>query len=489
MYGRRRYHRSRRRREELKDYLQKILLGLSVLSIIVACAAVAVKTRKATQTVEAETTLMQASAVEMKKETVRESDKMPGVKYPSEDSGVLEAETERRNGGIGSEEYGNEAQGSVIMIDPGHGGVDGGCVFEDIVEKDINRMIAARVVVKLREKGYEAELAREGDEYIDKAERVEKANRQNALLYVSIHQNSCEDDSVGGIETWYDGNDTSRDSGRLARLIQQETVRLTGAVSRELVSESDLCVTGKSAMPACLIETGFLSNREEREKLITEEYRDQLAEGIAGGIDLYLNPKTMYLTFDDGPSEENTDRILDVLKERNVKATFFVIGEYVRKYPETARRIVEEGHTIGIHCDVHDYKELYKSVDSYLADFQKAYDTVYEVTGVEAKLFRFPGGSVNAFNKRVSGQIIAAMEERGFVYFDWNASLEDATGKENPPEKLIINAVDTSLRRKKVVLLAHDRVTNTALALPDLLDAFPEYRMEPLTTATEPVRF
>lgn len=199
--------------------------------------------------------------------------------------------------------------------------------------------------------------------------------------------------------------------------------------------------------------------------------------------------KVMYLTFDDGPSAESTEQILDILKERNIKATFFVIGENVRKHPETARRIVEEGHTIGIHCDVHDYEMLYESVDSYVADFEKAYDTVLSVTGVEAKIFRFPGGSVNAYNKDVCCDIIAEMEARGFVYFDWNASVEDATGGKPTPEELVQNAVDTSLGRKRVILLAHDRVENTALALDALIDAFPEYQMEPLTAETAPVQF
>lgn len=197
----------------------------------------------------------------------------------------------------------------------------------------------------------------------------------------------------------------------------------------------------------------------------------------------------LYLTFDDGPSKENTDAVLDVLKARNVKATFFVIGEYVRKYPETAKRIAEEGHTIGIHCDVHDYDVLYESVDSYVADFQKAYDTVYEVTGVEAKLFRFPGGSVNAYNKKVCDDIIEEMTRRGFVYFDWNASLQDAAGKEVKPAQLVQNAKETALNRKTVVLLAHDRVKNTALCLNDLLDAFSEYQFRTLKPYTKPVQF
>ncbi len=272
MYRRRGYRRSRRRREELRAYMQRILTGVMVICIIIVCVTVAARTRKATQRVEAETALMQAQAVIVKTETVKET-----VKQLQEDVAYA---------GVNMEE---ERQDSVIIIDPGHGGVDGGCVFDNIVEKDINRLIAAQVVARLREMGYQAELARQGDEFVNVLERVETANRKDALLYVSIHQNSCEDRSVRGIETWYDGSDTAKDSGRLAQLIQQETVRETDAVSRELVSESDLCVTSKSSMPACLIETGFLSNREEREKLVTKEYRDKLADGIAGGIHMYLN--------------------------------------------------------------------------------------------------------------------------------------------------------------------------------------------------------
>ena len=199
--------------------------------------------------------------------------------------------------------------------------------------------------------------------------------------------------------------------------------------------------------------------------------------------------KVLYLTFDDGPSAENTDKVLDVLKEKNVKATFFVIGEYVRKNPETAKRIAKEGHAIGIHCDVHDYSLLYRSVDSYIEDFEKASETVYQVTGVRTRLFRFPGGSVNAYNKGVREDIIAEMEKRGYIYFDWNASLEDASGGEKTPEELVRNAVDTALGRKKVVLLAHDRVEATALALEALIEAFPDYRMEVLTVDVEPVQF
>lgn len=472
--GTRRYYRSRRRREKAKEFVQTVLLVLAIIGIIIVCVTMALQTTKASLVAAAEAVAPEAPVAVDERNAIDVSQAVHAGRtfVTTTAANAAKAEADR-----------------VIVIDPGHGGMDGGCGFDNVLEKDINREIAWAVRRRLLDMGYKVELARKGDDFVDKADRVEAANKQNALLYVSIHQNSCEVDSVSGIETWYDENNTSGDSRRLALLIQQETVKATGAVSRELVSDSELCVLNKSEMPSCLIETGFLSNRKEREKLCSQEYREQVAEGIAKGIDLYLNPKTMYLTFDDGPSEEYTDMVLDVLQERNIKATFFVIGEYVRKYPETAKRIVDEGHTIGIHCDVHNYNTLYASVDSYIEDFEKAYDTVYEVTGVKAQFFRFPGGSINAYNKAVYQDIIAKMEERGFIYYDWNASLEDATRSEATSEDLISMAVETTLGRRKVVMLAHDRIDSTAYALGDLIDALPEYRMEPLTTEAEPVRF
>lgn len=198
--------------------------------------------------------------------------------------------------------------------------------------------------------------------------------------------------------------------------------------------------------------------------------------------------KVMYLTFDDGPSQENTNAVLDVLKKRNIKATFFVVGENVLKHPETAQRIVAEGHTIGIHCHRHDYEALYESVDSYLEDFDKAYRAVLEVTGEKARLYRFPGGSINSYNQEVYSDIIAAMDARGFIYFDWNASLDDALRKSSPGE-LIDNARKSMMGRQRVVLLGHDIVHSTSLCLDQLINQFQEYRMEPLTPDVEPVQF
>lgn len=375
----------------------------------------------------------------------------------------------------------------VVIIDPGHGGADEGCAREGIKEKDINLSVAKLVQEKLEAQGFQVLMVRDDDSYIAKEDRVIYANGSTADIYVSIHQNASEDVSVSGMEVWYE-EDGSRDNKRLAQLINQQTIQSTGATERELRGDADFHVTGETTMPACLIETGFLSNEEERGNLVTAEYQEKLAEGIARGIELYFHPKTMYLTFDDGPSEENTNRVLDILKERDIKATFFLVGENVRKHPEVVQRIIEEGHTIGIHCDNHDYKTVYASVDSFVQDFETAHQTLFELTGLDVKIFRFPGGSINDFNVGVREDIIQEMTNRGYIYFDWNASLEDAV-KESAPEELIQNGVETTLGRNRVVMLAHDVVYNTGICLGELLDRLPEYEMRTLTEEVEPIQF
>ena len=276
MYRSRRSYYRERRREKIKEGLKTVLWVVTVICIIVVCVAMALQT-KASQVVAAESHVVhQVSPVDVNKavdvaRTINTGHELVG------EAVVIRAKAEAER---------------VIVIDPGHGGIDGGCVFDGVLEKDINMQIANDVAKNLRNMGYRVKLVRAGDSYIEKADRVEQANLENALLYVSIHQNSCEISSVSGIETWYGENDLADESRRLAQFVQQETISATGAVCRELVSDDEMCVINKSNMPSCLIETGFLSNKAEREKLCTEEYREQVAEGIAKGIDMYLSSES-----------------------------------------------------------------------------------------------------------------------------------------------------------------------------------------------------
>ena len=422
------------------------------------------------------------------REDIRQEDNLQ--KPASEDGKAIE-QGDSQNGQLLEEiikaEENQTEKKYLIAIDAGHGGEDEGCSFEGVEEKTINLYLAKELQKKLESMGFEVLLTRNDNEELSLEKRVELANSAKADAFISIHQNSCEESSASGIETWYYASEET-DNERLAKLVEQYTILYTKARERGIREVDNLYVIRESDMPACLVETGFLSNPIEREKLQEEVYCEKIVNGIADAVQLFFYPKVMYLTFDDGPVAENTEAVLDILKEKGIKATFFVVGENVERNPKVTRRIVEEGHTIGIHCYHHSYDEIYADADSYLEDFEKAKQAVYEATGVEAKLFRFPGGSINNYNEKVYEAIIEEMTKQGYIYFDWNASLEDAV--RNPkPEKLIQNAKESTLGRKKVVMLAHDIVDETVICLEELIESFPEYEMRAIDESVNPIQF
>lgn len=164
--------------------------------------------------------------------------------------------------------------------------------------------------------------------------------------------------------------------------------------------------------------------------------------------------KVVYLTFDDGPSSR-TEEILDLLDRYDIKATFFVVYNDSEKAKNIIKRAYEDGHTIGVHSTSHSYKEIYKSVDSFLNDFEVCFEYLKDVTGDVPSIFRFPGGSVNNYNKSVRKEIAEELLRRGFTYFDWNVSGEDAT--KNYSEKSIYqNVVSGCRKHDSSVVLLHD---------------------------------
>lgn len=383
---------------------------------------------------------------------------------------------------------GNQDDGiNIVAIDMGHGGMDEGCSFDGIEEKVINQKLGYLLKSKLEQLGFQVFLTTDGDEKKELHNRVSCVKEGNADLLISIHQNACEDKGVQGIETWY-CSETNEDSIRLARLVQQYAILYTKAKDRGIMDSDELVIIRESGVPACLVETGFLSNDAEREKLQDEAYCEKLVQGLADAVELYFYPKTMYLTFDDGPYADNTNEVLDILKEKDIKATFFLIAKNVEKNPETAKRIAEEGHTIGIHCYNHDYNVIYENAEAYMADFEKAKNIIENITGVETNLFRFPGGSINSYNKKVYKEIIEKMTAAGYVYFDWNASLEDAVKKPDK-DKILKNAKESTLGRKVVVMLAHDTVDATVEVLEELLTLFPEYEFKAIDETVLPIVF
>ena len=202
---------------------------------------------------------------------------------------------------------------------------------------------------------------------------------------------------------------------------------------------------------------------------------------------------TIYLTFDDGPSKR-TPEVLDILKQYNVKATFFVCGGTSDDAKALMKRIVDEGHTIAIHSISHDYKKIYADVESYLADFYETYMCVYEATGVKPELFRFPGGSINSYNRFTYQQIIAEMTRRGFVYHDWDVSGEDAVkgADQTSIYSNIMNYISKDGKDRAIVLL-HDAADkeDTVAVLPSVIGQLYAcgYTFDKLDNGVKPITF
>ena len=186
------------------------------------------------------------------------------------------------------------------------------------------------------------------------------------------------------------------------------------------------------------------------------------------------NEKVVYLTFDDGPSE-NTGKILDILKEKNAKATFFVTGNN-QEHDDMIKRAFSEGHSIGLHTYTHDYATVYASEDAYFADLQKISDLVESITGTKSMIIRFPGGSSNTVSaKYVKGlmtTLTKAVRDKGYQYFDWNCDSTDASGNNVPVEKLVSNATSCTANHVDILMHDTDAKDTTVQALPQIIDYY-----------------
>lgn len=196
-----------------------------------------------------------------------------------------------------------------------------------------------------------------------------------------------------------------------------------------------------------------------------ENYTENSAETISGGADSGTG-KLIYLTFDDGPSDRVTPKILDVLKEESVKATFFIVGKHAETRKYLIKREFEEGHTVAVHSYSHKYDEIYADKSSLLEDIDKCNALIKEITGKPTNLYRFPGGSF-----WVDSSLVKAVTTHGMRYVDWNASTRDAEICGATPEQLYKSAVNTPANRQHIVMLAHDTTDKltTAAALKDII--------------------
>ena len=201
--------------------------------------------------------------------------------------------------------------------------------------------------------------------------------------------------------------------------------------------------------------------------------------------------RRVYLTFDDGPSS-NTDKILDILNEYGVKATFFVCGN--ERYMEEYQRIADEGHTLGMHSYSHKFREIYQSTEAFVDDMNRLHDYLYEVTGVDSKIIRFPGGSSNTICENdVMQELIAYLAQEGMPYFDWNVSSGDAASSYISAERIAKNVLDNVWKYDSVIVLLHDASNKdtTVEALPMIIEKILESEdtvLLPITEDTTPIQ-
>lgn len=202
--------------------------------------------------------------------------------------------------------------------------------------------------------------------------------------------------------------------------------------------------------------------------------------------------KVVYITFDDGPCK-TTARLLDVLDECDVKATFFVTSQFLddNSLVNEIREIKNRGHQVGVHSYSHQYDEIYSSADAFISDYNKMDDIIYQATGKRSEVYRFPGGSNTGYNKAIRSELISYLSGIGVEYFDWNAYDGDCDGYEG--QALIDRAVKESSYKDKSILLMHNIPGKDTVidAIPSIVSQLREkgYSFDILRGDTEPIHF
>ena len=152
---------------------------------------------------------------------------------------------------------------------------------------------------------------------------------------------------------------------------------------------------------------------------------------------------------------------------------FFVVGTNNPELRSMYKRIVDEGHVLCMHSYTHKYNEIYSSVEAFTDDLDRIYTLLYEETGQEPLIYRFPGGSSNSVSKIPMSEFIKVLDDRGIVYFDWNVVAGDATNPMLPADQIIENSLCDLNEYEEAMILFHDLAnkTSTVEALPEIIEA------------------
>ncbi|WP_423363288.1 polysaccharide deacetylase family protein [Mycoplasma sp. P36-A1] len=209
----------------------------------------------------------------------------------------------------------------------------------------------------------------------------------------------------------------------------------------------------------------------EKENKTNKEEMDKLKKDYDSLLKTKTNAKKriIYLTFDDGPSV-NTPKIVNILKEKNVKATFFVVNS---DNSNGYKQILNSNNQLALHTYTHNYSKIYKSANAFIEDIKKIHNKVKNETGIDVKNIRFAGGSSNSYmSEKEFEQIAKQLKNDGYDYFDWNCDSGDASGIQIS-EKYILKQA-TACKMNNINLLMHDGGghNNTVKALPKIIEHY-----------------
>ena len=215
---------------------------------------------------------------------------------------------------------------------------------------------------------------------------------------------------------------------------------------------------------------------KNNEKVKEQERLEQelLEEQMQSVENIYTSEeKRVFLTFDDGPTTTVTPLILDLLKQENIKATFFVLGSRAKANPDLIKREFEEGHYIANHGYTHKYSQIYQSSQTVLDEYNYTEGCIQEALenpDYHSRVFRFPGGSVGGYYKTIKKQAKQFLRQNNIVSLDWNALSKDAEGA-HTKETIMQNIIGTVGQKHSVVILMHDAADKilTYETLPDVL--------------------
>lgn len=230
-----------------------------------------------------------------------------------------------------------------------------------------------------------------------------------------------------------------------------------------LTAEKEALTGEIQGLKAAVAEQKDLPQAIQRQKEEGFRQLGELEQKIKAGES---TQKIAYLTFDDGPYDNTTEAILDVLKEKGVHATFFL--RHRPDHVAQIRREIREGHTLANHSYSHKIKAVYQSADSCIREIRDQQEWLTETVGVTPQIYRFPGGSPTAGSKKQT--IAAALAADGLGYVDWNCATGDGLPGVLTTEKAYQNAISSVGEQKIVVMLMHDYSTATLEALPEIID-------------------